>query len=111
MDEKEKERLSLAIYDVVWSMKNTLSFPVHDTLYKSFLYSLLMFGIIIIAKLLKVYTFLSWQGCLICALVLGILLWVERAQNNAYERTLEQARRALKEAKKKARKMASKGGK
>ena len=110
MDDKEKERLSLALYDVVWNIKNTLSLPVHDTLYKSLLYSLLLFGVSLIGDIGGFYTFVSWQGALICAIVLGVLLWVERAQNNAYEVAMKKARAAYIKAKKRAQQLNSKGG-
>lgn len=110
MDEKEKERLSLVIYDVVWSIKNTLSLPVHDTLYKSFLFSLLMLGIGLIGAIGGFYIFISWQGSLICSVVLGVLLWVERAQNNAYERTYKIARAKMKEAQKRVQQLQNRGG-
>lgn len=110
MDEKERERLSLLIYNVVWDIRNTLTLPVHDTLYKSFLYSLMMFGICLISSLAGIYSFISWQGALICSIVLGVLLWVERAQNDAYIRTYKAARATFKKAQQRAMQLQNRGG-
>lgn len=79
----DKERLSLSIYDIVHSVKDTFSLPTHATLEKTLYYSLALLVSSILSKLLGFYTFVSWQGCLICVALLVTLLWMERSENDA----------------------------
>lgn len=79
----DNSRISLMIYNTLVSIKNTLSLPTHATLEKTFIYSLILFGCSILSTLLKFYTFISWQGCLICIIALFTLLWIERSENDA----------------------------
>ena len=103
MSEKEKEKLSLALYDVVLGVKDTVSLPTHDTLAKTLVYSLVLTFCSLISTLLDFYTFISWQGSLICVCVLIGLLYVERAQNKTLENAYKVARQKAKAAQKKAR--------
>lgn len=82
MDDKEKEKLSLAMYNIVLSIRDNVTLPTHGTIAKVLILSIAMLICSIISRLLRFYTFISWQGCLICVGVLLVLLWVERAQND-----------------------------
>ena len=106
MGEKEKERLSLALYDIVLGVKDTISLPTHDTLAKTLVYALILTFCSLVSTLLDFYTFISWQGALICVCVLVGLLYVERAQNKTLENAYKLARSKAKAAQKKAQQFA-----
>lgn len=82
MNDKEKEKLSLAMYDIVLSIRDNITLPTHGTIAKVLILAIAMLLCSIISRLFRFYTFISWQGCLICVVVLLVLLWVERAQND-----------------------------
>ena len=79
----EKERISLSIHGIVLSMRDTLSLPTHATLEKTLYFSLALLACSVFSELTRFYTFISWQGCLICIASLVILLWIERSENDA----------------------------
>lgn len=82
MNDKEKEKLSLAMYDIVLSIRDNITLPTHGTIANVLILAIAMLLCSIISRLFRFYTFISWQGCLICVVVLLVLLWVERAQND-----------------------------
>ncbi len=100
MDDKEKEKLSLAMYNIVLSIRDNISLPTHATISRVLILSIAMLICSVISTLLHFYTFISWQGCAACVAVLLILLWVERAQNDtllkAYKAGAAYAKRAEK---------------
>ena len=87
-----KERLSLYLYDIVISIRDTLSLPTHKSLEKTFYFSLGLLLCSLLSELLGFYTFISWQGCLICIGLLLLLLWLERSENDALLRMYRTAR-------------------
>lgn len=82
MNDKDKEKLSLSMYNIVLSIRDNITLPTHGTISKVLILSIAMLVCAVISRLLRFYTFVSWQGCLICVAVLLVLLWVERAQND-----------------------------
>lgn len=90
MDNKEK--LSVGVYNLVVNIRDTLSLPTHSTIAKTFYYSLLLLVCSIVSELLGFYTFISWYGCLTCVIVLTILLWIERRENDALLKMYRTAR-------------------
>ena len=99
----EKEIISLSIYDIVHSVKNTFSLPTHATLEKTFYYSVALLFCSILSELLGFYTFISWQGDLLCVGLLVLLLWMERSENDAllkmYRTAKVSAEKAVRRAK------------
>ena len=98
----DKERLSLQIYPIILSVRDTLSLPTHKTLEKTLYYSLGLLLSSLLSELLGFYTFISWQGCLICIGLLILLLWIERSENDALLRMYRSARVSAEEAMRRA---------
>lgn len=98
MNDKEKEKLSLAMYNIVLSIRDNITLPTHGTISKVLILSIAMLIMSLISSIAKFYTFVSWQGCLICVAVLLVLLWVERAENDtlikAYQAGAKYAKKA-----------------
>lgn len=90
MDDKEK--LSVSIYHLFVGFKDTFTLPTDATLEKTMKFAALMFLCSALSSLLGLYTFVSWQGCLVCLIVLIALLWVERRENDALLRMYRNAR-------------------
>lgn len=88
----DKERLSVSLYKIVCSIKDTLSLPTHATLEKTLYYSFGLFCCSGLSKLMGFYTFISWQGALLCTALLILLLWIERSENDALLRMYRTAR-------------------
>lgn len=89
---EEKERLSLAIYNIAVGIKETISLPTDKTLAKTLIMSGALFLVSFVSWLLGLYTFISWQGCLICTIFLVVLLFVERRENDALLKMYSNAR-------------------
>lgn len=100
---KDDEKLSLAIYDIVLSVRNTLSLPTHKTLEKTLYYSLALFGCSLLSELIGFYTFISWQGCLICIVLIIALLFIERSENDALLKMYRTARVSAEKAVRRAK--------
>lgn len=98
----DKERLSLAIYGIIVSVRDALSLPTHATLLNSFIFSALLFVCSLLSSLLGFYTFIGWPGSLICTLVLGTLLFIERSENDALSRMYRSAKLSAKKAMRRA---------
>lgn len=98
----DKERLSLSMYNIILGLRNTLSLPSHDVLEKTLYYSLGLLCCSTISQLMGFYTFISWNGALLCTALLILLLWKERSENDALLRMYTAARLS-------ARKVARKG--
>lgn len=92
MSEKDKERLSLSMYNAVLGVRDTISLPTHKTLEKTFYFSIALLGSSILSTVIGFYTFLSWQGCLLCVALLTILLFIERSENDALLKMYRNAR-------------------
>ena len=88
----DKEKLSLAFYNILVGFRDTLSLPTHATLEKCMKLSACMFLLTVVCKLLGLFTFISWQGSLACTLILVALLWKERSENDALLRMYRNAR-------------------
>lgn len=84
--DSEKAKVSLAMYDVILSIRDTVSLPTHKTLFKTAVYSLIITVITVVCRLLNYYTFLHWAGCLACTICLWTLLWVERTKDKQMQR-------------------------
>lgn len=89
---KEQERISLGIHGFLLSVYDTISLPTHSTLENTFKMSLVLLLCSIVSTLLEFYTFVSWQGCLLCSGALTILLYLERRENDALLRMYRNAR-------------------
>lgn len=88
----DKERLSLCFYSILVSMRDTLSLPTDSTLEKCLKLSAALFATTVISRLLGFFTFISWQGSLLCTVILVALLWKERRENDALLRMYRNAR-------------------
>ena len=88
----DKERLSVSIYHLFVGFKDTFTLPTDATLEKTMKFAALMLLCSALSSLLGLYTFVSWQGCLICLIVIVALLWVERRENDALLRMYRNAR-------------------
>lgn len=99
----DKERFSLYLYDIAISIRDTLSLPTHKTLEKTFYFSLGLLLCSLLSELLGFYTFISWQGCLICIGLLLLLLWLERRENDALLRMYRTARVSAEKAVRRAK--------
>lgn len=93
---KESEKLSMCVYSVAEGMKDTLSLPTPETLEKTTMLSAVLFGCSLVSDAIGMYTFISWQGSGLCTLILGVLLYMERSENNALSRMYRNARVSLK---------------
>lgn len=89
MDDK---KISLSIYGIVLSVRDTLSLPTHKTIATSAAFSAGLFVVSLVFDLLEFYVFISWQGALMCTLALVLLLWIERSENDALLRMYRSAR-------------------
>lgn len=98
-----KEKISLCVYDIVLSVRDTISLPTHETLERTLKFSLLLLVCSILSSLLGFYTFISWQGCLICIVLLVILLWIERSENDALLRMYSSAKLSAEKALRRAK--------
>ena len=97
-----KERISLSMYNIIKGIRDSLSLPTHSVLAKTLYYSIGLLCCSALSKLLGLYTFISWQGALLCTALLILLLWRERSENDALLRMYSAARLS-------ARKIALKG--
>lgn len=93
-----EEKFAQLIYNIVIDVRDTLSLPTHKTLATTTAFSLGLFAVSLLADLLKFYTFVSWQGSLICTIALVILLWIERSENDALLRMYRSARASAEKA-------------
>ena len=101
MDDKEK--MSLLIYNAILSVRDTLSLPTHKTIEKTLIYSVVLLVCSALSTLLRFYTFVSWQGALLCTLLLVLLLWIERRENDALLRMYRTAELSAKKAMRRAK--------
>ena len=99
----DKERISLSMYNIIINLRNTLSLPTHDVLEKTLNYSLGLLCCSVISQLFGFYTFISWNGALLCTALLIILLWKERSENDALLRMYSTARLSIKQAARKGK--------
>lgn len=76
------EKISVGIHDGLVSIIDTLSLPTNKTLMKSFKYSLALTGVSLLSDLLGFYTFISWQGALLCTCLLFMFMYMERRESN-----------------------------
>lgn len=88
----DKEKLSVSFYHILVGIKETLSLPTDRTLEKVLKFSALLTVLTLVLNLMGFFTFLSWQGCLICTIILVALLWKERSENDALLRMYRDAR-------------------
>lgn len=95
---KDFERLSLSIHGMLLKTYETISLPTHVTLEGTFKFSLILLACSVLSTLLGFYTFISWQGCLICVVLLTILLFIERSENDALLRMYRTARLSAEKA-------------
>ena len=101
MDDKEK--MSLLIYNAILSVRDTLSLPTHKTIEKTLIYSVVLLVCSALSTLLRFYTFVSWQGALLCTLLLVLLLWIERRENDALLRMYRTAELSAKKVMRRAK--------
>ena len=90
MDDKEK--LSMSFYHILIGFKDTFSLPTDSTLEKVLKLSVVLTIVTAILTAMGFFTFLSWQGCLLCTIILVALLWKERSENDALLRMYRDAR-------------------
>ena len=99
----ESEKLSVSIYSIAEGLKDTVSLPTPDTLEKTTFLSAILFGCSLVSEAIGVYTFISWQGSGLCTSVLGVLLYMERSENNALSRMYRNARVSIEKDVKRAK--------
>ena len=86
------EKLSVSFHTLLMGFRDTLSLPTDSTLEKCLKLSAVLTVLTAVLKLIGIYTFLSWQGCLFCTAILVTLLWIERSENDALLRMYSNAR-------------------
>lgn len=101
-DEQQKV-ISDYIYNIILGIKDTFRLPTHTTLLSTFKFSLLLLICSIISTVLRFYTFISWQGALACCVILGILLFMERSENEELMQTYQMAKNHIEAAQQKMR--------
>ena len=99
----ESEKLSVSIYSIAEGLKDTVSLPTPDTVEKTTFLSVILFGCSLVSDAIGMYTFISWQGAGLCTLVLGVLLYMERSENNALSRMYRNARVSIEKDVKRAK--------
>ena len=99
----ESEKLSVSIYSIAEGLKDTVSLPTPDTVEKTTFLSVILFGCSLVSEAIGMYTFISWQGAGLCTLVLGVLLYMERSENNALSRMYRNARVSIEKDVKRAK--------
>ena len=99
----ESEKLSVSIYSIAEGLKDTVSLPTPDTVEKTTFLSVILFGCSLVSEAIGMYTFISWQGSGLCTLVLGVLLYMERSENNALSRMYRNARVSIEKDVKRAK--------
>ena len=99
----ESEKLSVSIYSIAEGLKDTVSLPTPDTVEKITFLSVILFGCSLVSEAIGMYTFISWQGSGLCTLVLGVLLYMERSENNALSRMYRNARVSIEKDVKRAK--------
>ena len=99
----ESEKLSVSIYSIAEGLKDTVSLPTPDTVEKTAFLSVILFGCSLVSEAIGMYTFISWQGSGLCTLVLGVLLYMERSENNALSRMYRNARVSIEKDVKRAK--------
>ena len=99
----ESEKLSVSIYSIAEGLKDTVSLPTPDTVEKTTFLSVILFGCSLVSDTIGMYTFISWQGSGLCTLVLGVLLYMERSENNALSRMYRNARVSIEKDVKRAK--------
>lgn len=86
------EKLSVSFHTILMGFRDTLSLPTDSSLEKCLKLSAVLTVLTAVLKLVGIYTFLSWQGCLFCTAILVTLLWIERSENDALLRMYSNAR-------------------
>ena len=99
----ESEKLSVSIYSIAEGLKDTVSLPTPDTVEKTTFLSVILFGCSLVSEAIGMYTFRSWEGSGLCTLVLGVLLYMERSENNALSRMYRNARVSIEKDVKRAK--------
>ena len=99
----ESEKLSVSIHSIAEGLKDTVSLPTPDTVEKTTFLSVILFGCSLVSEAIGMYTFISWQGSGLCTLVLGVLLYMERSENNALSRMYRNARVSIEKDVKRAK--------
>lgn len=99
----ESEKLSVSIYSIAEGLKDTVSLPTPDTVEKTTFLSAVLFGCSLVSEAIGMYTFISWQGSGLCTLILGVLLYMERSENNALSRMYRNARVSIEKDVKRAK--------
>ena len=99
----ESEKLSVSIYSIAEGLKDTVSLPTPDTVEKTTFLSVILFGCSLVSEAIGMYTFISWQGSGLCTLILGVLLYMERSENNALSRMYRNARVSIEKDVKRAK--------
>ena len=99
----ESEKLSVSIYSIAEGLKDTVSLPTPDTVEKTTFLSVILSGCSLVSEAIGMYTFISWQGSGLCTLVLGVLLYMERSENNALSRMYRNARISIEKDVKRAK--------
>lgn len=89
----DNEILLEYVKSIVECMIDTFRLPTHDTIWDTFKYSCISTVVCAVCSLFNIFTFLSWQGCLICSLALGIMLFVERNENDSLQKAYDKAKR------------------
>lgn len=88
----DKEKISVSFYKIIMSVKDNISLPTHKTIEYTLIYSVVLLFCSVLSTLLRFYTFVSWQGCLMCTVFHVVLLYKERSENDALLRMYRNAR-------------------
>lgn len=88
----DQEKISVSFYKIIVSIKDAFSLPTHNTIESTLKLSVVLFVCTVLSTLLGFYTFISWQGSLLCTVFHVVLLYKERSENDALLRMYRNAR-------------------
>lgn len=108
MDEEQQKQISDYIYSIIVGIKDTFRLPTHSTLLLTLEYAALLLVCSIVSTLFHFYTFISWQGALLCVLALGVLIFIERSENDEIMQMYRNAQTQFNSAKDKAKELGNK---
>lgn len=98
----DQDRFAQLLIEVLKSCRDLIFLPTDKRMETTFKWSLCLTALNAIFAILGVYTFLSWEGCLLCSLMLFLLLFIERRENDALSRMYHTVELSVKEAKRRA---------
>lgn len=107
----ETKKIFYIMYNSIIELADTISMPTDTNIEMMVKVSVVLFLICGVCRLLNLFTFISWQGSLINAIILIILMMMEKGESNAISRMYRNAQLSIKKARsRKKRSGKSNGG-